>query len=166
VSPIAAPLAVALLVAGLSGCSLFGKKNELYTQSAESRPLEVPPDLDRPSADKAMSLPVAGGSVSASGMNNAGGSSAAPIGFNAAGDRDMLFGKVGEVLAATAGVTIANKAQILGTYDVDYMEAKFLVRVTKAGDGVYISAVDPRGLPPVGEAPVKLIGALKAAIAP
>ena len=48
VSPIAVPLAAALLVAGLSGCQLFGKKNELYTQSAESRPLEVPPDLDRP----------------------------------------------------------------------------------------------------------------------
>ena len=165
-SPVAAPLVAALLVAGLSGCQLFGKKNELYTQSAESRPLEVPPDLDRPSADKAMSLPASGGSVSASGMNNAGGSSAAPIGFNASGDRDVLFAKVGEVLAATPGVKIANKAQILGTYDVDYMDAKFLVRVTKAGEGVYISAVDPRGLPPVGEAPVKLIGTLKAAIAP
>ena len=167
-SPVVAPLAAALMVASLSGCHWFGKKNELYTQSAESRPLEVPPDLDRPSADKAMSLPAAAGSasVSASGMNNAGGSSAAPIGFNASGDRDALFNKVGDVLSATPGVTIANKAQILGTYDVDYMDAKFLVRVTKAGEGVYISAVDPRGLPPVGEAPVKLIGALKAAIAP
>ena len=159
-------LAMAALVLGASGCRMFGKKSELYTQSAESRPLEVPPDLDRPSADRAMSLPAAGGSVSASGMNNAGGSTAAPIGFNASGDRDVLFAKVGEVLAATPGVKIANKAQILGTYDVDYMDAKFLVRVTKAGEGVYISAVDPRGLPPVGEAPVKLIGTLKAAIAP
>lgn len=165
-SPVAAPLVAALLVAGLSGCQLFGKKNELYTQSAESRPLEVPPDLDRPSADKAMSLPASGGSVSASGMNNAGGSSAAPIGFNAAGDRDAIFAKVGEVLGATAGVTVVNRAQILGTYDVDYMGAKFLVRVTKVGDGAYVSAVDPRGLPPTGEPPVKLIGALKAAIAP
>ena len=158
--------AIAVSVLGATGCKWFRKGSELYAQSPESRPLEVPPDLDRPSADKAMSLPAAGGSVSASGMNNAGGSSAAPIGFNASGDRDVLFAKVGEVLAATPGVKIANKAQILGTYDVDYMDAKFLVRVTKAGEGVYISAVDPRGLPPVGEAPVKLIGTLKAAIAP
>ena len=164
VSPIAVPLAAALLVAGLSGCQLFGKKNELYTQSAESRPLEVPPDLDRPSADKAMSLPAAGGSVSASGMNNAGGSSAAPIGFNASGDRDVLFAKVGEVLTATSGVTIASKAQILGTYDIDYMGSKFLVRVTKAGDGAYVSAVDPRGLPAAGDPPARLIAALKAAL--
>ena len=56
--------------------------------------------------------------------------------------------------------------EILGTYDVDYMGAKFLVRVTKAGDGTYVSAVDPRGLPPSGEAAGKLIGLLKAAIAP
>ena len=157
---------LAATVALTSGCSWFRKDNAAYKLSGEARPLEVPPDLDRPSADKAMSLPAAGGSVSASGMNNAGGSSAAPIGFNASGDRDVLFAKVGEVLAATPGVKIANKAQILGTYDVDYMDAKFLVRVTKAGEGVYISAVDPRGLPPVGEAPVKLIGTLKAAIAP
>lgn len=165
-SRLAAPLAAAMLVAFVSGCSLFGKKDELYTQSTESRPLEVPPDLDRPSADRAMALPDSTGSVSASGMNNAGGSSAAPIGFNATGDRDAIFAKVGEVLGATAGVAVVSRAQILGTYDVDYMGAKFLVRVTKVGDGAYVSAVDPRGLPPTGEAPVKLIGALKAAIAP
>ena len=159
-------LAVAALAVGAGGCRMFGKKSELYTQSTESRPLEVPPDLDRPSADRAMALPAAGGGVSASGMNNAGGGTAAPIGFNAAGDRDAVFAKVGEVLGATSGVAIASKAQILGTYDVDYMGAKFLVRVTKAGDGAYVSAVDPRGLPPTGEAPVKLVGVLKAAIAP
>ena len=165
-SRLAAPLAAVVLVVAVSGCSMFGKKDELYTQSAESRPLEVPPDLDRPAADRAMALPVAGGSVSASGMNNAGGSTAAPIGFNATGDRDAIYARVGEVLGSTAGVAIASKAAILGTYDVDYMGAKFLVRVTKAGDGTYVSAVDPRGLPPSGEGPVKLIAALKAAIAP
>lgn len=166
VSRLAAPLAAVALVAAVSGCSVFGKKNELYTQSVESRPLEVPPDLDRPSADRAMALPSTGASASASGAGASAGGSAAPIGFTAAGDRDAVFARVGEVLAATQGVAIASKAGILGTYDVDYMGTKFLVRVTKAGDGTYVSAVDPRGLPPTGEAPVKLIGALKAAIAP
>ena len=70
------------------------------------------------------------------------------------------------MLDATTGLTIVNSAQSLGSDDVDYMGAKFLVRVTKVGDGAYVSAVDPRGLPPVGEPPVKLISALKAAIAP
>ena len=158
-------LVASVLVVGLSGCHWFGKKDELYTSSSETRPLEVPPDLDRPAADNAMALPASGGSVSASSLSNASGR-AAPIGFNAAGDRDAVFARVGEVLGATSGVTIASKAQILGTYDVAYMGSNFLVRVTRVGDGVYISAVDPRGLPPTGEAPAKLIGALKSAIAP
>ncbi len=162
---IAAVLAVAVLLVGVTGCRMFGKKSELYTMSADSRPLEVPPDLDRPSAERAMGLPETGG-VSASGMNKSSGSSATPMGFTASGERDAVFARVGEVLAATQGVTIASKAQILGTYDVDYMDAKFLVRVTKVGTGAYVSAVDPRGLPPTGPAPAKLVAALKSAIAP
>jgi uncharacterized lipoprotein len=160
----AAPLVAVLLATGLSGCHWFKKKNELYTQSAEARPLEVPPDLDRPAADKAMALPSAGTSVTASGV--AARPAAAALGFTVAGERDAVFAKVGEVLAATSGVQIASKAEILGTYDVDYMDTKFLVRVTRAGDGAYVSAVDPRGLAPTGEAAGKLIAALKAAIAP
>ena len=164
VRPLALVLAL-LAVSAASGCHWFGKKNELYTQSSESRPLEVPPDLDRPSAERAMALPPAGGSVSASSLSAAP-ASVAPLGFAAKGERDAVFARVGEVLAATAGVNIASRAGILGTYDVDYMGAKFRVRVTKAGDGSYVSAVDARGLPPSGEAPAKLIAALKAAIAP
>ena len=159
-----APLVAALLVVGLAGCSMFGKKNELYTESVEARPLEVPPDLDRPSAERAMTLPSAGGTTASAAAPAAPASSVAPIGFNAPGERDAVYAKVGDALAAIDGVTIASKAQILGTYDIDYMGSKFLVRVTKAGDGAYVSAVDPRGLPPTGEAPVKLIGAVKSAL--
>ena len=159
-----APLVAALLVAGLAGCSLFGKKSELYTESVEARPLEVPPDLDRPSAERAMTLPSVGSTTASAAAPAAPASSVAPIGFNAPGERDAVYVKVGDALAAIDGVTIASKAQILGTYDIDYMGSKFLVRVTKAGDGAYVSAVDPRGLPPTGEAPVKLIGAVKSAL--
>ncbi|WP_449445989.1 hypothetical protein [Thermomonas brevis] len=159
----AAPLVAVLLATGLSGCHWFKKKNELYAQSAEARPLEVPPDLDRPAADKAMALPTVGTSVTAS---SAAKPAIAALGFSAAGERDAVFAKVGDALAAIPEVKIASKAQILGTYDVDYMDAKFLVRVTKAGDGSYVSAVDPRGLPPSGDAAGKLMATLKAAIAP
>lgn len=160
----AAPLVAVVLVAGLSGCHWFKKKNELYTQSAETRPLEVPPDLDRPSADRAMTLPAGGAGVTASGMAAA--RPAAQVGFSVAGERKAVFAKIGEVLAATAGVQVASKAELLGSYDVDYQGSKFLVRVAESGDGVFVSAVDPRGLAPQGEAAAKLIGILKAAIAP
>lgn len=164
-SKVAAPLVAVLLVTGLSGCHWFKKKNELYTLSGEARPLEVPPNLDRPAADKAMALP-ASSSASVGTASTAPARPQAATGFAVPADRDAVFAKVGEVLAATPGVQIASKAEILGTYDVDYMDSKFLVRVTKAGDGAFVSAVDPRGLPPSGEAAGKLIAALKAAIAP
>src|SRR3546814_1521089 len=60
-------------------------------------------------------------------------------GFTVAGERDAVFDRIGEVLAATDGVTIASKAQILGTYDVDYEGSKFLLRVTKVQAGAYVS---------------------------
>src|SRR3546814_14646871 len=50
------------------------------------------------------------------------------------------------------------------TYDVDYEGSKFLLRVTKVQAGAYVSAVDPRGLPASGDAPVKLVAAPKAAL--
>ena len=78
-------------------------------------------------------------------------------------DKDSTYPAV---LAATEGLTVVNRAQLLGTYDVDYGNAKFLVRVTKTDTGAYVAAVDPRGLPAGGEAPQRLIAALKAALAP
>ena len=48
-------IASTLLVGFLGGCHWFGKDSDLYT--AEPRPLEVPPDLDRPNEDAAMKLP-------------------------------------------------------------------------------------------------------------
>ncbi len=165
VSNVVAPIVAALLIASLSGCHWLNKKNDLYTQSSEARPLEVPPDLDRPSADHAMEVPTVGRSVTES-ATVAARSTATSTGFAVAGDRDAVFAKVGEVLAATSGVRIASKAEILGTYDVDYQDAKFLVRVSKTGGGLYVSAVDPRGLPPPGDAAAKLIAILQATVAP
>lgn len=156
-----APLATVFLMVSLSGCHWFSKTNDAYLQAAESRPLEIPPDLDRPAADRAMNLPATPSATAAASTAT---TAAAPLGFNLAVDRDTAFAKVGDALAAVPGVRIASKAEILGTYDVDYMDSKFLVRVSRAGSGTWVSAVDPRGLPPTGEAARKLIGTLKTAL--
>ena len=158
-----AALAVAVLAA--SGCSWFRKGNDLYAQSPESRPLEVPPDLNLPDTAGAMKLPGdATQSVSRSSMTPAASPAPDNTGFTVQGDRDAVFDRIGEVLASTEGVTIASKAQILGTYDVDFEGSKFLLRVTKVEAGAYVSAVDPRGMPASGAAPTKLVSALKAAL--
>ena len=154
-------LALAVLAVALTGCSWFHKDSKLYTQNVEARPLEVPPDLDRPSVDAAMKLPATASAMAPSAPAQA---TASPVGFTVPGQRDAIFAKVGDALAATGGLTIASRAQLLGTYDVSYEGANFLVRVTAVDAGVYVSAVDPRGLPAAGEAPQKLIAALKTAL--
>ncbi|MGN6512240.1 MAG: hypothetical protein ACTHKZ_01510 [Lysobacteraceae bacterium] len=158
------PFAVAALaLVAASGCHWFHKPDKAYRGSAESRPLEVPPDLDQPNTAGAMAPPEdAPHSVMRSSVGASAAASAS--GFTVPGERDAVFAKVGDALAGLQGVTIASKAQLLGAYDVNYEGADFLVRVTAVTGGVYVSAIDPRGTPATGEAPVKLIAALKAAL--
>jgi|SRR5688500_207288 uncharacterized lipoprotein len=187
-TPLLRTATLALLVVAVfaaSGCRWF-RRNNPYNQSAETRPLEVPPDLDRPSTAAALGAPT---SVTRSGMAGTPVQGAAPAqspagqpaaaqpaaaqgpavpasgsGFTVPGERDAVFNQVGEALAAVPGATIASKAQLLGTYDVNYEGSNFLVRVTKVDAGVYVSAVDPRGVAAGGEAAAKLMAALRTAL--
>ena len=159
---VAVPAAL-LLAASVSGCHWF-KKDTGFEKTGEARPLELPPGLDAPDTAGAMLLPDAKPmSVTRSSLGG-GASAASGSGFTVAGDRDAVFAKVGDALAKIQGVTVASKAQLLGAYDVDYGGAKFLVRISKTDAGSYVSAVDPRGMPASGEAPVKLLAAIRAAI--
>src|SRR5688500_2954369 len=156
-------LAITTLVAAtlVSGCSWFRKDDGVYAQAPENRPLEVPPDLDLPRTEGAVGVP-----VTASAMAPAApvASATAPGGFIVPGSRDDIFNKVGEALGGIEGLTIASRAQLLGTYDVAYEGSNFLVRVSAVEAGAYISAVDPRGLPAAGAAAGKVIAALKATL--
>lgn len=153
--------ALVVAVAAASGCRWFRKGSDLYAQSPENRPLEVPPDLDRPSTEGAMKMPPAAGTVSRSSMQAP---AAAGTGFTVAGERDAVFERVGTALAAIEGVNVVSRAPILGSYDIDYQGSKFLVRVVKVEAGVQVSAVDPRGLPATGEAAVQLMASLRSAL--
>ncbi|NUS38677.1 MAG: hypothetical protein HOQ02_06590 [Lysobacter sp.] len=158
------PLAVATLaLVAASGCHWFHKPDKAYRESAESRPLEVPPDLDKPNTEGAMAPTDTTRSVMRSTLSTPA-ATADASGFTVQGERDAVFAKVGEALAGVQGVTVASKAQLLGTYDVSYEGANFLVRVTAVTGGVYVSAIDPRGTPATDAAPLKLIAALKGAL--
>ena len=155
----AAPLVAILLVTSLSGCHWFKKKNELYTQTAEARPLEVPPDLNLPNTSGAMQVPNVGPAASSAGAaTNAAG------GFTVGGSRDEAFTRVGEALAGIEGVAIASRAQLLGSFDVSYGGVDFLIRTLQSGERVSVSAVDPRGLPATGEAATAVMAQLKAGL--
>jgi uncharacterized lipoprotein len=148
---------------GMSGCHWFSHKSDVYQMSAETRPLEVPPDLDRPDTSGAMQIPDAGTqSVTRSSLSASAQPTDNASGFVIAGERDAIFDKVGSALAAVDGLTIASKAQLLGAYDVSYQGSNFLVRVSQSGTSVYVSAVDPRGTPASSPAATQLIATLKA----
>lgn len=153
--------ALIVTVAGATGCRWLRGDSAAYRESAESRPLEVPPDLDRPDTEGAIRMPAAGTPQSVTRSSMSAPAAGNSTGFTVAGERDAVFQRVGDALTATPGVTIASKAQLLGTYDVSYEGSDFLVRITKVEAGVYVSAVDPRGMPASSAAAIKLIAALK-----
>ncbi len=154
-------LAIATTITA-TGCFKRGARGD-YALAPEMRPLEVPPDLTLPNTAGASQVPAL-----ASAARPAQPAAAQPAqgGFTASGSRDEVFGKVGDALATVEGVTIASRAQLLGSYDVAYEGSNFLVRVVGVDAGAYVSAVDPRGLPATDPAAIKLLGALKAKLAP
>lgn len=152
-------VALAVSVLGVSGCKWFKKGNPDYSMSPETRPLEVPPDLNLPNTAGAMKLPPASAPLVSQGATTGSATS-----FHVVGNRDEVFNKLGAALDATDGVAIASRAPLLGTYDVSYEGSNFLVRVASVETGTYVSAVDPRGIPAAGAAPAKLVAQLKAAL--
>ncbi len=156
-------LASATLV-GTTGCFKRGVRGD-YALAPEVRPLEVPPDLNAPGGAAPAAAPVLASQAArpAPASNPAAANNA---GFNIAGTKEDAFAKLGTALESVEGVKIASKAQLLGSYDVAYEGSDFLVRVVAVDAGAYISAVDPRGLPATGAAPTKLLGELKAKLAP
>lgn len=157
-------LSLALLatatVAATTGCFRKGARGD-YALPPETRPLEVPPDLSLPNTAGATQVPALA-SAAARPAAPADQASVSQSGFTIAGGRDEVFNKLGDALAAVEGVTIASRAQLLGSYDVAYEGSNFLVRVVAVDAGSYVSAVDPRGLPATDPAAVKLVATLKA----
>ncbi|MDY1032287.1 hypothetical protein [Stenotrophomonas sp. CFBP8980] len=174
-------LSIAILALGTvvatTGCFKKGARGD-YALAPEMRPLEVPPDLTAPAGAGKAATTGETGSVLASQASRpapapaaaAGQAPAAPAnnasGFNVTAGKDQAFTDVGTALEAIDGLTIATRAQLLGSYDVAFEGSNFLVRVVAVNGGSYVSAVDPRGLPATADAPVKLIAALKAKLAP
>jgi len=157
-------LAVALLtvaVLGASGCKWFRKDNTLYVGPPENRPLEVPPDLDRPRTEGAVGLPQKQPSAPGSG---AGSASAQANGFAVADSHASVFERVARALVLVQGLTIVNQAELLGTFEVEYGGESFMVRTVGTEDGSFVSAVDPRGEPANSAAAQRLITALKEAV--
>jgi hypothetical protein len=129
---VAGAIVLALLASG--GCRWF--RGSDYTRSAEQRPLEVPPDLDRPMTDNQLPLP------SSEGL---GGTGPSPVGFVVADSPENVWPRLGAALAGIEGVVVTGQAQALGSYDVAYQGQNFLLRIENTAGQSRISAISPTG---------------------
>ena len=148
-----------IVMVGLSGCGRGGIKDE-FAKAPEQRSLEIPPDLV--AATAVPSTPSASASQSVRPVQR---DAVQTAGFTLPGERDAVYGRVGTLLEGIDGLVISSRAQLLGSYDVSYQGSNFLVRVVAVEAGVYVSAVDPRGVPATGAASDAVLAALKAGLA-
>lgn len=145
--------AAVLALSAAGGCSWFKAKTN-YTSSTESRPLEVPPDLDRPVTTASTSMPVS---------SSLGGTAApSPTDVTIAGMATEAFPKVGAALQSIDGVTINGRAEALGSYDVTYKGESFLIRVQDSATGSRMVALSPDGRMLVTGPAAQLLAAVKA----
>ncbi|HET8940497.1 MAG TPA: hypothetical protein VFN13_00720 [Rudaea sp.] len=71
--PVRSIVLIALAALAVGGCSMFHQRDNYYSKASETRPLEVPPDLDTPATTDALVVPEVGASDS-SGASGAVGS--------------------------------------------------------------------------------------------
>ena len=132
--------AVVVAMMSASGChwvkSRFSSKSD-YTQSPESRPLEVPPDLNPPDTSGATAIPAASALGAAASTGDAG--------FTMADSSTNLWPRIGAALAQIDGVTINGRAEALGSYDVSYQGQSFLIRVEDKDGQSHVFAIGANG---------------------
>ncbi|MGY6517853.1 MAG: hypothetical protein ACXIUZ_03985 [Lysobacteraceae bacterium] len=151
--------ALAVSLVATSGCGLFRSKSA-YEQSRETRPLEVPPDLNRPAIDPAMQLPTVAEQASRPAGASAPGGGVSR--FDIDDSAESAWRRVGLALERIEGVTITNRAQLLSSFEVSYGGESFLVQVRPAGDrNATVTAVTASGQS-IGSGPAaELLGLLR-----
>jgi uncharacterized lipoprotein len=151
-----AALAVALVSS--AGCSWFRGKSG-YENSPESRPLELPPDLDAPASDGSMQIPqipAVAATPRATPARPAAGAS-----FLIADSAESAWRRLGLALDRIEGVTISERAQAESAYAVAYDGESFQLKVTAEGEGSRVSAVGADGQEVRTGAAGKLLALLK-----
>lgn len=127
------------VVVSSAGCGwLRGKSG--YEKSVENRPLEIPPDLDRPAQDSSMQIPATATPRAAP---------AAPVtgaSFLIADAPESAWRRLGLALDRIEGVTISERVEAQSVYNVSYEGESFQVKVAAEGEASSrVSAVDQSG---------------------
>lgn len=146
------------LVSATGGCRWFRGQSP-YSLSPETRPLEVPPDLDRPRAEPAMAIPQVSAATAAGTVPS---TAAAVESFVVPGDSpDSVWRRLGLALARVEGVEITERAQLLNAYNVRFEGESFLVRAQAEGENTRVIASGGDGRSLSDGAAARLLGILK-----
>lgn len=152
-------IALAAVLLSSAGCGWFRGK-ERYLDATESRPLELPPGLDRPAVDPAMAVPTVSDVAPPSASPSAAPAAAASLVLDDTAEN--AFRRVGVALGRIDGVTVGGNSPLLGTYEVQYRGQDFLVRVQASGQQANVAALSPDGATLSSGPAVELIGLLRA----
>ncbi len=110
--PIRVLLFIALAPLALGACSLF-KTESAWDKAVESRPLEVPPDLDAPSTSSALVVPSANGSTAQRGESRA---NTGIDGLHVEDSVGSTWSRVGTALERANLGTVDNRDESAHTY--------------------------------------------------
>lgn len=155
-------ITVALVSA--SGCSMFRRPdgsmrflphahNSDYTKAREYRPLDVPPDLDTPATDPTMQVPAVGGGAAQTAADG-------PA-ITLADTPASSWERLGKALDHVGGVTVNQRSQLLGSYEVQFKGVSVLLRVSPSGASSRIDAVSGDGQPVRTPQAIELLGLLR-----
>lgn len=111
--PILALAAAVTAAFSLSACSTFGGRSD-YTEAVETRPLEVPPDLDTPAAANELSVPGARATAAAEPV------ALPPQVLHFDGDVADTYKRVDAALTKTTAGKIANRNEAAHTLEFDF----------------------------------------------
>ncbi|MFN7553049.1 MAG: hypothetical protein ACK59M_18190 [Pseudomonadota bacterium] len=136
------PLVLAAIVVALGGCSMFGVRSD-YEQARETRPLEIPPELDAPAQSGTMRVPEVAGAPAAPGVTlsnmpatfQAGEASSVAVADGVAG----TWRRVGLALERSGVAEITARDEVAATFTVSGTTA-----APKGGGGGFISRLFSR----------------------
>ena len=147
-------LFAAISAVSLAGCSMFHHKDTYYSKAQETKPLEVPPDLDAPPASNELTVPAAGApnASSSAAANSTATSSATPPQMSPSGDSlhvadsvGHAWTRVGLALERAQVGTISERNETAHSYTLDVEGLKASAPAAPAEHHWYSRIMHPVG---------------------
>ena len=141
----------------LAGCGMFHHKDNYYSKAQETKPLEVPPDLDAPPASNELTVPAAGASstttsTSSAAASSTAASSATPPQMSPSGDSlhvadsvGHAWTRVGLALERAQVGTISERNETAHSYTLDVEGLKASAPAAPAEHHWYSRIMHPFG---------------------